>query len=286
MSEIYRKRGRVVRWENGVIVRVGESGIAIEEGGVFRCEPDPKESRPREVWAYSPPPFPGDEGWAGSPHHTGVSRIAARIREIVAPHAIERLIVAEGEAEHDCDGRRWSERSERIHLALVHRFRVLVDQASFDLREIEGIARALDRLGEGTEPRRLRLAPNVAAALASQIGTHQRAGGIDGKGFPVVERPGGNWYRPSYRVPPLRMPMHLQLRCESDALRCESDALEEAPRAIALLAPPHGPILSVLLDDGARAWPATIRAGKVRAAGGDLTFYPYGAGSFGAEMML
>lgn len=266
MSEIYRKRGRVVRWENGVIVRVGESGIAIEEGGVFRCEPDPKESRPREVRA-------------GSPHHTGVSRIAARIREIVAPHAIERLIVAEGEAEHDCDGRRWSERSERIHLALVCRFRVLVDQANFDLREIEGIARALDRLGEGTEPRRLRLAPNVAAALVSQIGTHQRAGGIDGKGFPIVERPGGNWYRPSYRVPPLRMPMHLELRCESDAL-------EEAPRAIALLAPPHGPILSVLIDDGARAWPATIRAGKVRAAGGDLTFYPYGAGSFGAEMML
>ncbi|HEY0140246.1 MAG TPA: hypothetical protein VGF48_05070 [Thermoanaerobaculia bacterium] len=266
MSEIYRKAGRVVRWENGVVVRVVESGIAIDDGETFTCRPDPQAS-------------------ALPPHAETVSDVANRIRAIVAPHAIERLIVAEGEAEHDCDGRQWSERSERIHLAIGHRFRVLIDQASFDLGEIESIARALDRLAEGATPRRLRLAPNVAAALVSQsllsqlTEVLQKPGGVDGKGFPIVETPGSNWYRPSYRVRPLRVPMHL-------APRCHSHELEDAPRAIALLAPPHGPTLHVLIDDGRKAWPATIRITPPRAVGTALSFYPYGAGSFGGEMML
>ena len=261
MSEIYRKSGRVVRWENGVVVRVVESGIAIEEGGIFRCEPDAKAA-------------------ALPPQSETVSDVARRIREIVGAHAIERLIVAEGEARHDCDGRRWSERSERIHLALLAPFRVLIDQASFDLQEIESIARALHRLGDGATPPRLRLAPNVAAALVSlSADVVQKPGGVDGKGFPIVETPGGNWYRPSYRVRPLRIPMHL-------APRRASHELEEAPRAIALLAPPHGPALHVLIDDGRTAWPATIPVAPPKAVGTALSLYPYGAGSFGGEMML
>ncbi|MEA2489828.1 MAG: hypothetical protein QOH21_1620, partial [Acidobacteriota bacterium] len=32
---MYRKRGRVVRWENGTVVRAIESGLAIEDGEVF-----------------------------------------------------------------------------------------------------------------------------------------------------------------------------------------------------------------------------------------------------------
>ena len=36
VSMIYRKRGSVVRWENGTLVRVAESGMAIEEGRALR----------------------------------------------------------------------------------------------------------------------------------------------------------------------------------------------------------------------------------------------------------
>src|SRR5262249_55163649 len=36
---IYRKWGRVVRWENGTLVRVEEAGEAREENGVFYAQP-------------------------------------------------------------------------------------------------------------------------------------------------------------------------------------------------------------------------------------------------------
>ena len=39
MIEVYRKRGRVARWENGWQVRVAEHGEAIEDGETFRCHP-------------------------------------------------------------------------------------------------------------------------------------------------------------------------------------------------------------------------------------------------------
>ncbi|MGZ5472689.1 MAG: hypothetical protein ACXW31_02240, partial [Thermoanaerobaculia bacterium] len=38
---IYRKHGTVARWENGTLIRVTESGIAIEEGEYFECRPEP-----------------------------------------------------------------------------------------------------------------------------------------------------------------------------------------------------------------------------------------------------
>ena len=46
MREVYRKRGSVVRWENGTLVRVTESGVAIEEDGVFTCHPERREGPP------------------------------------------------------------------------------------------------------------------------------------------------------------------------------------------------------------------------------------------------
>ena len=42
---IYRKRGSVVRWENGTVIRVTESGVAIEEGERFECHPDPENAK-------------------------------------------------------------------------------------------------------------------------------------------------------------------------------------------------------------------------------------------------
>jgi hypothetical protein len=39
VTEVYRKWGRVVRYENGITVRVEEAGEAIEKDGVFRSAP-------------------------------------------------------------------------------------------------------------------------------------------------------------------------------------------------------------------------------------------------------
>ncbi|HEU4521791.1 MAG TPA: hypothetical protein VFT12_07305, partial [Thermoanaerobaculia bacterium] len=39
MRELYRKRGSVVRYENGIIIRATEAGEATEDEGVFRCRP-------------------------------------------------------------------------------------------------------------------------------------------------------------------------------------------------------------------------------------------------------
>jgi hypothetical protein len=110
----------------------------------------------------------------------------------------------------------------------------------------------------------------------------QTAGGVDGYGNPIVEAD-GNWpnvYRPSYRVRPVRMPLNLRIECDRTAID------ETAPRAIALLAPLDGTTLRVLIRDGDRVYPATVRVTRVRAVARERTWYPYGGGSFGAEMML
>jgi hypothetical protein len=268
---IYRKTGRVVRWENGTLIRAFERGIAIEDGETFTCHPDSAAEA------------------AAAPPLTDVAVIAKQIQAITTN--VERLIVTEGEATHDCDGVQWTERTRRIHLALVRdRQRVLIDQANFDLDEIARITRALERMtAERATPARLRLAPNVAAALLPSlvgiappnIRLTQTAGGIDGKGNPIIEAAGDwpNWWRPSYRVRPVRVPMNLRATCDVTIL-------DDTPIAVALLAPVHDLTLRVLVDDGIRSWPATVRVSRIDAIAGSAHFYPYGAGSFGAEMML
>lgn len=170
--------------------------------------------------------------------------------------------------------------------------RVLIDQADFDLAHIRRVADALGRaeLEERDPPPRLRLAPNVTAALLPSLAglappntrLVQTAGGIDGKGQPIVEatRDWPNWYRPSYRLRPLRMPLNLRLEC--DVTEIDRDR----PEAIALLAPVDGLVLCVLADDGKRVFPTTVRVTRIDAVAGERVWYPYGGGSFGAELML
>ncbi|MFL6247984.1 MAG: hypothetical protein ACJ74H_18315 [Thermoanaerobaculia bacterium] len=311
---IYRKRGSVVRWENGTLVRVIERGIAIEEGELFECRPE----------------HAGD-----APHidETRVIEMARMAREAAGEVAIERLIVVEGIAEHECEqplirplgtfspheGRRlkpdvafsppqrgegarsadegspvatWTEHTQRIHLSLTRaRTRVLLDLGTFDISDISRVAAALARAdsAERDAPPRLRLAPNVTAALLPtligiappNVRLVQTAGGVDGYGAPIVEATGSwpNAYRPSYRVRPVRMPMQLRLEC--DVTEIERDR----PIAVALLAPVTS-VLRVLIDDGKRAYPSTVRITRIDAVSSERTWYPYGAGSFGAEMML
>ncbi|HEX2062724.1 MAG TPA: hypothetical protein VHK90_18425 [Thermoanaerobaculia bacterium] len=263
---IYRKQGSVVRWENGTVVRVRESGVAMEEGEVFRCEPAPHP-------AFGHPlPAPRGEG---------------RVR------GIERLILIEGEAHHQYGDREWHEHTRRMHVALVHGpLRVLIDRGDFDMTEVERIASILSRTEtrEREAPPRLRLAPNVTAALLPvlagleppNVRLVQTAGGVDGYGRAIVEarHEWPNWYRPSYRVRPVRMPHNLRIEC--DVTEIDRDR----PIAVALLAPVESLVLRVLVDDGERAFPATVRLTRIDAVADERIWYPYGAGSFGAEMML
>lgn len=271
---IYRKCGSSARWENGNVVRVVECGVAVEDDDRFTCEPAAGEA----LAAIDPEP---------------VIDAAARIREAAADVAVERLIVTEGIAEHECGGRRWRETSRRMHLSLVRgAMRALIDTASFDVSDVARIAGALARCeaAERPAPPLLRCAPNVTAALLpSLVGVAppnvrllQTAGGTDGNGNEIVETEGEwpNWYRPSYRVRPVRAPHNLRLECSVTQID------RDRPLAVALLAPPAGLVLRVLIDDGERVYPATARVTRIDAVAAERVWYPYGAGSFGAEMML
>ncbi|HEX6640848.1 MAG TPA: hypothetical protein VF215_07025, partial [Thermoanaerobaculia bacterium] len=143
---IYRKRGSVVRLENGTLVHVVERGVAIEEGELFECHPDADGETPRVDDAE-------------------VLEAARAVRSIAAKHdvIIERLIVIDGAAEHECNDARWSERTRRVHLSLTRaRTRAILDLGSFVMDDVERIAASLARSGDIAReaPPRLRLAPN------------------------------------------------------------------------------------------------------------------------------
>ncbi|HET7433095.1 MAG TPA: hypothetical protein VFN10_00135 [Thermoanaerobaculia bacterium] len=270
----YRKHGRTARWENGTLIRIEEHGVALEDAdGVFTCQPEPARASQNDPWQ---------------------SDDLESIAKQLAPLNIERLILAHGVAEHQCEGRTWRDETRRLHLSLTReRMRVLIDLATFDLEHVRHIAEALQRaeLAEREPPARLRLAPPVTAALLpSLLGIAppnvrivQPAGGVDGKGLPIERadgEPWPNWYRPSYRVRPMRTALNIAAEC------AVTEIDEGRPRAIALLAPPDALTLHVLVEDGARVYPTSVRVARIDAVAHAGEWYPYGAGSFGAEMML
>jgi hypothetical protein len=149
------------------------------------------------------------------------------------------------------------------------------------------VAQALARVGSERTLDRVRLAPNVTAALLpSLIGTielEQLPGDHDGYGAPVSRRPVAglppNWFRPSYRLRPVRAWHNLRA--------VPFGTLDgNVPEAIALLAPPTRDAVRVLCMDGGDVFPATAGVTSVRAAGDTAVWYPYAAGAFGAEMLL
>lgn len=276
---VYRKSGVVVRWENGELIRVIEHGLAIERDGLFECRPEERQTMDSV-----------DLSESIDAVRQGVASIRAAIPKTVS---IERLLLLEGTSEHEYGERRWSDRMRRLHLAMTRgSLRVLVDLGDFDEGEVRRAAEALARAEENEDetPPRLRFAPAVTAAfLPSLVGLAppnvrllQSAGGFDGKGSEIVEAQDSwpNWYRPSYRVRPVRRPLNLRLECP--VTRIDADR----PVAVALLAPVDGLVARVLVDDGSSVRPATVRLTRIDAAGPAAGWYPYGAGSFGAEMML
>jgi hypothetical protein len=189
------------------------------------------------------------------------------------------------------NGVTWMEESRRVHISLVNPpLRVLIDLASFDIDIVGAIAGALARAGAAREaPSRVRLAPNVAAALLpsliGELALEQHGGSFDGKGQAIATRavtagPPPNWYRPSYSTRPRRAWLNLRALPFGTIDR-------SVPRAVALLAPVAGTTLRVLCIDGDDSFPTTLRAGCVTAVStGQPVWYPYEGGSSGIEMML
>ena len=265
---IYRKRGCVARWEHGRVVVISEAGEAIEERGVFEVHPVRGEIEAKL---------------------DDVGDLAKRLLALKP----ERLVVSHGVAEHECNSVRWREETRRLHVALVHKhLRALIDRADFDVEPIERIAAVLKRAGaERDAPTRIRLAPNVTAALLPHLAgvappnvrLRQTGGGLDGNGEEIQDLAGPPWpnvFRPSYRIRPVRAPLNLRLECDVDVID------RDVPEAVALLAPAAGLMLRVLIADGRRVYPATIRVTRIDAVGRKRTWYPYGAGAFGSEIML
>jgi hypothetical protein len=263
MSDVYRKWGQVIRYENGMTVRVEEAGEAIERDGVFRT-------------------MPISQTGVSVPHIAAfvaqtllsvpnLDVFVAQTLLSVRPCTVERLIVSTGIARHETNVVTWTEESQRLHMSLIKPpLRVLVDLASFDLALIERIATTLARAGhERKAPRPVRLAPNVAAALlpslTGELAMEQSGGGVDGRGHTIETRavtsdPPPNWYRPGYAVRPVRAWLNIRALPFG---RID----QRAPLAVALLAPVEGTTLRVLCIDGedvfpATAWsPATARLG-------------------------
>lgn len=277
-GEVYRKRGRTVRYEAGHLLTIAEGGEAIEDGDFFECHPLAEENA------------------VATPDAQAVADVARRIEGLAqAPVAIERLIVSEGIAEHQFGERRWRETFRRVHVAVTcGRLRALVDRGDFAIADIARIIALLPQVRTRRgQPPRARMAPNVAAAIIpALVGTAppnvrlvQSAGGFDGKGEPVVERAVGaaqwaNWYRPSYRARPVRAPINVRLECDVEAID------DDLPEAIAILAPVRGLLIDVLCVHRGDVYPAELRISRVEAVAKDRTWFPYGAGSFGAVTVV
>jgi hypothetical protein len=299
MTEVYRKFGRVVRYENGIFLSVSEAGEAFEEDGVFHAQPAvdvPAQTR------------------VSVPHSAGVdlaaslSKLQAYVAETqvnvaetpvnvaqtllsVRSGRIERFIASAGTASHETNGRKWTEESRRVHISLVNPpLRALIDLAAFEVEIVRMVADALARAGSEREaPKRIRLAPNVSAALLpsllGELAMEQTGGGFDGRGQPIETRAvthdvPPNWYRPGYAVRPLRAWLNIRALPFG---RIDPDA----PLGIALLEPVHGTTLRVLCVDDGDVFPTTIDASHIAAVSrAEPVWYPYAAGSFGVGMML
>lgn len=189
----YRKWGRVVRWENGTLVRVEEAGEAREENGVFYAQPIAERVALPEV----------DAAW--------VVETARAIGEA------ERVVVVAGFAIHEYGDVRWEDETRRVHVALTRKpWRVFVDD--FDVATVrDALARC-----EGEKD---------FAHLIRSPQFEQLPGGLDGYGRPIehrrVDGEPPNFYRPSYRVRPVRRWMNVRA--------IPSGSMQAGPKVLALV---------------------------------------------------
>jgi hypothetical protein len=231
---IYRKWGRTVRWENGTIVRVEEAGEAREEDGVFFAQPIAERVALPQVDV------------------AGVVATAWTIGDA------ERIIVSHGVALHECDGVRWHEETRRVHVALTRKpWRVLVDDAAVVAR----VADALVRCEGERDFEHVLVPPQIKIDVSCE--KEQMPGGLDGYGRPIehcrVEGEPPNFYRPSYRVRPVRRWMNVRA--------IAFGTMRPAPQVIALV---DG--AKALVEHDGRVFVTPLRVDRVTAVGerGDM----------------
>jgi hypothetical protein len=270
-AEIYRKRGRSVRREGNRLVWVDEAGEAVEDHSLFR-------TRALDEAVHLP-----------APHAVAVDEAALVIEAMVAPPLfVERLFISEGIVAHEFGGISWSETSWRVHLSIARPpLRAIFDLANFGFDTVRRAVLALTQAkDERQPPKRIRLREHVGAALLPFVPVEkfQSAAAHDGKGQPIMERritdeQPPNWFRPSYRVRPRRAWFHQRVVAFGDLD-------PDVPEALALLAPPGRREIRVLCVDRGVVYPTTVPIRRVVAAKPTVAWYPYGAGAFGAEVML
>ena len=216
--------------------------MAIEEGELFECHPEPSGRCCR------------------SSMDRRVSKTVDAVRAAVGDVVIERLIVSEGIAEHEykrqcgCRTPRWLDRAQPAHPPLSDTRTHAGDPRSRLLRAGRCCAR---RATFSHGPRRrsvkrrracvsrrtsplhcfLSLVGHRAAERAPgpDRGRHRRQRRADREAEELRGTRGTegwpNRYRPSYRVRPVRMPLQLRLECDVTAIE------RDRPVAVALLAP-------------------------------------------------
>ena len=234
---IYRKWGRVVRWENGTLVRVEEAGEAREENGVFYAQPivhDVILSRED-----------GEGSQSARALHLEILRCA---QDDVG---VERVLVTEGIAIHEYGATRWEETISRVHVAFTRKpWRVLVDD--FD---VAGVANALSRCEGEKDFEHVLVPPHIH--VDSNCEKEQLPGGLDGYGRPIERRrvhgEPPNFYRPSYRVRPVRKWMNVK--------PIPFGVMQDAPRVLALV---DGG--KALVEHEQRVFVTPLRAERVTAA--------------------
>ena len=217
MKEVYRKFGRVARYENGTRIDVTEAGEAIETEETFIATPLRECGPDIPVWPQIPE-WPDRNVW---------------------PTQIERVILTHGIALHQFNDIEWREETRRLHVSLTHeKLRVLIDLDDFDFDLVRRIAdRVQLATSEREPPKDVRFAPHVARSL------WPTASGRDGKGQLIGEQ-STYWYRPSYRVRPIRKTLNHVVTLVDETL----------PQAIAIV---DGDRL--LIDDGQNVYPARAR---------------------------
>jgi len=309
MTERYEKWGTTVRWSRN---RTGESRLQLEEHGIATATDSLFES-------HSLPLAP-----------SGSSTISVELPSIgliaIEPF-VERFVLTGGVATHQLEGggtrRSWTTNHQRLHLALrhgAHRVELHLgtngDSLTAITDTISATAAALassDRL-ERTWRTPVVLEPGVAAGfwktiffspasrslLRSGLVVEQRprhATEVDGNGQAVLsvdlsenERP-PNVFRPSYRTPPVRLPLNL-------SVTHRRDRVEGAIRAIAFTHPPEL-TLDGFLETGmlcvdavsGRSFRASVQippgdfCERIEGISRDLIWYPEMAGIFGSDSL-
>jgi hypothetical protein len=224
---IYRKWGRVARWENGTLVRVEEAGEAREENGMFLAQPIAAREQLPEV----------DARWV-----VDTARAAGEA---------ERVIVTHGVALHEYAGVRWQDETRRVHVALTRKpWRVLVDD--FDAARV---ADALARCEGERDFEHVVVPPHIRIEVSCE--KEQMPGGLDGYGRPIerrrVEGEPPNFYRPSYRVRPIKQWMNVRV--------IPFGTMQPAPKVIALV---DGG--KALVEHEGRVFVTRLRVDRVNAA--------------------